>query len=455
MQVPYIQGILKGQTALPGNARLFLQMDGAYVDIYVTDQKLLATTAHKTRNYLLDEPYNVSHAWGPLPTTGNAWLYWDINTATAAVSRGFTTTAPQYGPLMPLTVTNGLHYFNTTEKVMYYGYDGAWVPKIRVFAGHVLNLAVEPWPFASQVGLATPSSAGYIVYGLSGRGVQDPLDGTFINSANGFKVIVGGFDNVVSLDAEQEYTLAAEPIPAGSFVAIQAPGALVVADPDLDRWASGYVRQATGTGLPAHVVSSGVVINDQFDFDDEDIGKLLWLDSGGAVTTSRPFNSIAQAVGVVRGHKSLLLSFMLDNMSSVVGPTGPGGGDAGPTGPRGLTGPTGALGGVGSTGPAGAAGPTGADGSAGPTGPEGPTGPAPQTTTTVGITTLVNGTATVTATMGDSDLVFVNRLSDGGTIGCSYSIVKLENSFTITSRDYLGAVQAADTSLISWMIVPQ
>ena len=86
-------------------------------------------------------------------------------------------------------------------------------------------------------------------------------------------------------------------------------------------------------------------------------------------------------------------------------------------------------------------------------GPTGPTGPAAQSS--VGYANLVNGVATVTLVMGDSDLVFVNRLTDSGTIGCSYSIVKTESGFTVTSRDYLGAVQSADTSTISWMITPQ
>lgn len=409
MQVPYTQGVLRGQTVLPSNARIFLQVDGSFIDVYVTDMKLMAVAAHKTKNYLIEEPFNVSHAWGSLPTATQVYLFWDIDTATGAQSRGFTTTAPQYGASTPGTVTNGLHFFNTTERVMYYGVSGAWVEKIRVFAGTVsAGGVVAPNAFASQVGLTGDTTAGYIVYSLGGRGLKDPVDGTFINTGTGFKVKLGDFDSQVSLDLESEYMVAAEPIPAGSFISVVTPGAVALADPALNQWASGYVRQATGTGASVRIISSGIVYDDNFDFDPATYGNLLWIANGGALTATRPSTVVAQALGVIRGPHSLLISFSLDNLSSAVGPTGPtGAGAAGPTGPSGgptgvtgptgasLAGPTGPQGapGFGFTGPTGASltgptgmqgprgfigftGPTGANGVAGPTGSSGgPTGP--------------------------------------------------------------------------------
>lgn len=384
MQVTYTQGILRGQTTLPSNARLFLQPDGAYVDVYVTDMKLVAVAAHKSKNYLIEEPYNVSHAWGALPLATHCYLYWDIDVATGVQSRGYTTVAPTYGTSTPGTVTNGLHFFNTTDRVMLLGVDGTWVEKIRVFAGEsTVSGVTAPYDFESQVGLNGVQQAGYIVYGLNNRGLKDPVDGTFINTATGFKLRLGDYDTVVSLDAEQEYLTAAEPIPAGSFVAVTAPGAIRVADPDLDRWASGYVRSGTATGSAVRVVSGGVVFDEvSFDFDESDIGKLLWLESGGTLSPVRPNMSTAQSVGVIRGAHSVFVSFTLDSIAGAVGPTGPTGAGApgptgpsgGPTGPAGDTGPTG----PGLTGPQGAAGfgytgPTGAS-VTGPTGPQGPRG---------------------------------------------------------------------------------
>ena len=383
MQVPYTQGVLKGQTALPSNARLFLQADGAYVDVYVTDMKLIAVAAHKSKNYLIEEPFNVSNAWGPLPLATQTYLFWDIDVATGVQTRGFTTVAPQHGPTTPSTVTNGLHYFNTTDRVMYYGSGGTWIEKIRVFAGlATVSGLIAPHPFASQVGLTSEVTAGYIIYGLNNRALKDPVDGTFVNTGTGFKIRLGDYDSVVALDVEQEYMIAAEPIPAGSFVSVSAPGAIVVADPALDRWASGYVRQATGAGSNVRVIPSGIVYDDTFDFDIADIGKLLWLEPGGTLSAIRPATMTAQALGVIRGQHTLLISFSLDSMSATPGPTGPtGAGAPGPTGPSGgPTGPTG-MSGVGPTGPMGEqgvpgfgyTGPTGAS-VTGPTGPQGPRG---------------------------------------------------------------------------------
>jgi hypothetical protein len=383
MQVPYTQGVLKGQTTLPSNTRLFLQADGAYVNVYVTDMKLLAVAAHKTKNYLIEEPFNVSHAWGPLPLSTQTYLYWDIDVATGVAARGYTTVAPTYGSTTPGTVTNGLHFFNTAERVMYYGVSGTWIEKIRVFAGQVsASGVVAPNAFASQVGLTSIQTAGYIVYSLTGVGLKDPVDGTFINTASGFKINTGEYDSVVSLDAEQEYLLAGEPIPPASFVSVTAPGAVMLADPSLDRWASGYIRLGTPTGAVARTMTSGIINDSTLDFDLNDIGKLLWLEPGGTVSATRPNTIIAQALGVIRGQHTLLLGFTLDNLSLAAGPTGPtGAGSVGPTGPAGgPTGPTGA-GSVGPTGPTGMQGPrgfalTGPTGLSltGPTGIQGPRG---------------------------------------------------------------------------------
>ena len=66
MQILFSQGIIRGKTDISSNTRLFLQPNSSYVSLYVTDMKLVATTAHKTKNYLIEEPNNVSNAWGPL-----------------------------------------------------------------------------------------------------------------------------------------------------------------------------------------------------------------------------------------------------------------------------------------------------------------------------------------------------------------------------------------------------
>jgi len=74
---------------------------------------------------------------------------------------------------------------------------------------------------------------------------------------------------------------------------------------------------------------------------------------------------------------------------------------------------------------------------------------------------LKHGTATLssgTVTVSDTDIVagsriFVNRQTDGGTIGDSYSITRSAGtSFTITSKT-ANATAALDTSTVSYLII--
>lgn len=77
-----------------------------------------------------------------------------------------------------------------------------------------------------------------------------------------------------------------------------------------------------------------------------------------------------------------------------------------------------------------------------------------------GVATLSAGTVTIsdadvleTGTASTSSRIFVTRMTDGGTMGDSYSITRSNNtSFTITSMSG-GSAQNADTSTVSWMLL--
>jgi hypothetical protein len=72
-----------------------------------------------------------------------------------------------------------------------------------------------------------------------------------------------------------------------------------------------------------------------------------------------------------------------------------------------------------------------------------------------GTLTLVAGVATVTdATVTADTRIFVQRQTDAGTIGSSYSITRSVGvSFTVTSKDSAGATETGDTSVLAyWMV---
>lgn len=73
----------------------------------------------------------------------------------------------------------------------------------------------------------------------------------------------------------------------------------------------------------------------------------------------------------------------------------------------------------------------------------------------MGTATLVAGVATVTTTMaGANTVVLLQRQTDGGTIGASYSVTRSAGvSFTITARKGDGTAETADTSVIGWTLI--
>jgi hypothetical protein len=136
MKVPYSHGVLRGQIDPIYLTKQFLQKSGEFVDIYVAPTDLEVAVAHKSKTYIIHEHEIVAKAWGPLPNGQNCYLYWDINKATGALSRGFTTVSNfQVSTSQPQNPVFDQHWFdleNNTMKV----WDGSnWDEAIRVFAG--------------------------------------------------------------------------------------------------------------------------------------------------------------------------------------------------------------------------------------------------------------------------------------------------------------------------------
>jgi hypothetical protein len=71
-----------------------------------------------------------------------------------------------------------------------------------------------------------------------------------------------------------------------------------------------------------------------------------------------------------------------------------------------------------------------------------------------GIAVLIAGVVTVANTsVTANSRIFLQRQTDGGTVGASYSITRTAGtSFTITAKDGAGADQASDTSTLAYEI---
>jgi hypothetical protein len=372
--------VLKGQIDSVFSTKQFLKANGQYVDIYVAPQPLLVTAAHKTKNYLIQEPTSISRAWGPFSSSQLQYLYWGIHTATGAVHRAFTALAPIYASSAPGSPAVDQLWFDTTN-IQMKKWDGtAWQPRIVVFAGtYQVGGSLTPYNFASQAGLNTQATAGYIIYDLNGNGIKDPVDDTFINSGTGFLLKFGtSINHPLSIDTEVVYVQAEEAIPAYSLVYPSSENGVKLASNGSQKFAVGMVDRSCAIGDVVKILRDGIVHNDLWAFDEADFGKVLWLDEAGTFTTTRAGRS--QIIGNILFSQSIILSIKPD--TSAIGPMGL----VGPTGTTGVTGPTGTPGTNGTTGPTGpsvtgpkgATGPTGLGGATGPTGSSltGPTGPS-------------------------------------------------------------------------------
>jgi hypothetical protein len=343
MQLSYTQGLIRGQTDPTRLVKLFLQKSGLTVSIYVTDQPLQAAVAHKSKNYIINEPTNVSAAW-TIPAGAACWLYWDINRVTGNTTRGTTVVLPASGITDPFDHFSALniepltdqHYFNKTTK-QHFVYDRmtlVWTEVIRVFAGSIDAAgAITAMPFASQVGLVGSYTAGYIIFSLAGLPFVE-ADGTFLNTGAGYMLKTGP-NNALQVDIGNEplFAIAASPIPALTLIS-PAPGGAglyIAADGPSSRFALGLSTNAAIIGSVLKIQTSGIVRSDALGFLAADIGKTIWLGPNGVLLVARPDNYASQVVGTVLGIDSFLLS------TGNVGPTGTAGqiGPVGPVGPAG------------------------------------------------------------------------------------------------------------------------
>ena len=187
MRLNFRQGIVRSRSLLNAPDFLAINQGTGFVSISITNPTLLVTAAHKNTNFLIEEPVSIANAWGAF-AWNNRWgaprpnpsfyLYWDINLANGAITRGYTHSAPILSATQPnIVAARDTHWFDTTNNVMKV-YDGTfWTEVCRVFAGFYTPdiQSVQPMPFGSQIGVthgAEDIKAGFIVLGNDQQGVS-------------------------------------------------------------------------------------------------------------------------------------------------------------------------------------------------------------------------------------------------------------------------------------------
>lgn len=268
------------------------------VDVNITSPWLIVSAAFKTSNYLLEERANQSQSWGPF-TFSSSWgvpppvityqLFWDINLATGAVTKGYTPWTPLYGPAAPSSPRIDQHWFSTVDNIMYVWDSTAWQQKCRVFAAVFgpSTQVITHRPFGSQVGIVGDYSSGYIAYGEDLKGIRLD-DGTFLTSASDLKINTGRYSSPITLEASSTAMIAGEPIPAFSCVTNSNLSTCRLANPfNIASYPIGVATQAAALGEAVEFIAEGVLYNDQWDWNFE-LGKDVYCGINGVLYQGDP-----------------------------------------------------------------------------------------------------------------------------------------------------------------------
>lgn len=256
-----------------------------------------ATAAWHDVNYLIEERETSVNAWGPMiwdplwgtnPGSFTSYLYWDINLASGALSKGFTHLLPAIETVAPISPSLGQHWFDTSLNVMKV-WDGVrWNQKIRVFAAsydggtHVIT----EQDLGSQVGIfvngtqETWFNHGYILFGIDQKAIKNS-DGSMVTTAVPLNTYHGSFSSPIRLELSNSLALASESIPAFSAIASVGNGTVRLANgANLNNRPIGITLVPYITGDAVDIVFNGIVYNDQWAWD-YTLGKDLYCGSTG------------------------------------------------------------------------------------------------------------------------------------------------------------------------------
>jgi hypothetical protein len=278
MKINFRQGIVTYQESTGGQT--FLQVPAAGTVNIIGE--VTVAFAHRTANYLHVENNTVAPAWTSVPTSGDAWLYWDIDTQTANVTYGHTTVQPTSGPTQPGTLSTDLHWFDTVNNLMKV-YDGTrFLERIRVFAARINGTSLFPMgsntalPFAgTQVGLNQIAFAGQILFSLglpvivnTSNSFSPPAFGrAYVFATTETAFVTGGSQKINTIRLESDFVTAtaAQNLAAYDVVKYNASGNLEAAGyNDTNTTMIGIITDDVSVNSVATVVLQGIIKNEDW-----------------------------------------------------------------------------------------------------------------------------------------------------------------------------------------------
>lgn len=323
MQLSFRQGIIRYQTTLQGPQWLLkTSMSGTSVDLNANGEPTVMTFAHYGANYVMEENHTVVGAWGsgavgstngPLAPNVTQYLYWDVDLATGALTRGWTLLAPITNGTAPVNPVNDQHWFDSVNTRMRVwrqngSAPGMWQDKIRLFAGTYLSNAIlVPSPLGSQVGITGTFTGGNLILGINNVPLKQS-DGTFATTASSLIIQQTSGQNV-QFDMVLTYGQSIEDIPAFYLVAYQPNKTIKLASSNsVTSFVHGVVIEDLYQNEPGQIISNGVVRNDQWSWPTSSIGAPLFCGPSGQLQLTPPPVGFVQQVGTVYDIDSIYMN---------------------------------------------------------------------------------------------------------------------------------------------------
>ena len=293
----------------------FLSLSNQQVSIILPpDDKLTATIADGTTNYLLTELTSVTNAWtGPFIAGQDYWLYWDIDLITGEKVYGFTSIEPIVGSSAPITPIVNQHWFDTSSFQMKQWNGSRWVKKVRLFVAKLdqgavfVSLSIDsPLFTGTQIGITGGSfTVGSILFdGVNGYPIKKNT-GEFFTTEDSIKASVQSVSQVklgsLVVEAEAVSNLAAYTMVRFSdFNKID-----LATDYVIDNGLYGIIDTNVTVGEITNVIIDGKIENPDWDWTSVGVNAPLYVNNLGQLTEVPPANPVVIAT-VVDTHTILL-----------------------------------------------------------------------------------------------------------------------------------------------------
>ena len=334
MYLNFRQGLISFQQS--GSQAFFLapSSTSGYVDLYVSPTPLLATVAHGASDYLINVDSTLPHAWGPMNTGADNYLYLEVNLITGAVTSGISLLEPITSLVEPASASAqaGQMWFDLNANVMMVRNpdNSKWIVSPRIVIGKVTNGNVNQIVHASigsTVGLNVPGHPGYLMLDSQLRPLRTST-GELLTTDSPVRVKTTiGTSGVLAHPINGFIPVrAAEPIPAMSLVYFSSSDTVSLAssDPALTsaKTPIGVIQQALALNEVGVVTQSGEITYDQWTWGPADFGKPLYCGFNGEITTSRPLGVQAFRIGYVKNAKTILFYVDSETQPQVVSSPG-------------------------------------------------------------------------------------------------------------------------------------